>query len=176
MESLRPAVAIAFALARTVVWGSLFVALLLVFLPARLLARTGVTAPVVEGPFQIVGVAMAVVGAAIALVCILTFVFVGRGTPAPFDPPRSLVVRGPYRVVRNPMYFSATILLLGAALYYQSLALGLYAIAFLAACHAFVRYWEEPTLLRMFGARYEAYQRDVGRWFPRGSRDTTSGD
>src|SRR5437868_3489420 len=95
MESLRPATSIVFVIARTLVWGSLFVAFLLVFLPARVLARAGVTAPVAEGPSQIVGVAIAVVGAAIALACIITFVFVGRGTPAPFDPPRALVIRGP---------------------------------------------------------------------------------
>jgi len=156
-----------FLLARTLVWGSLFVAFLLVFLPARVLARTGVTAPLREGTPQIVGTAVAVIGAAIAIACIMTFVFVGRGTPAPFDPPRNLVVRGPYRVIRNPMYLGATVLLLGAALYYESLALAAYALAFIVASHAFVIWYEEPTLRRLFGDEYEGYANKVNRWMPK---------
>ena len=102
-----------------------------------------------------------------ALSCILTFVFVGRGTPAPFDPPRQLVARGPYAFVRNPMYLGAAAALLGAALYYRSPALAAYAIAFLIATHLFVRLYEEPTLRRTFGDEYESYCRRVGRWWPR---------
>ena len=59
----------------------------------------------------------------------LTLVFVGQGTPAPFDPPRQLVVSGPYRYSRNPMYNGAGIMVFGAALFYQSLALFSYGIA-----------------------------------------------
>jgi hypothetical protein len=40
-------------------------------------------------------------------------VFIGKGTPAPFDPPRKLVIRGPYRFVRNPMYVDGGMILAG---------------------------------------------------------------
>jgi len=94
-------------------------------------------------------------------------VWVGRGTPAPFDPPRRLVIRGPYRFVRNPMYVGAGLALAGAALFYESLPLLAYGGVFLLACHLFVLSYEEPTLKRTFGPDYEAYCHHVNRWRPR---------
>lgn len=157
-------------LARTVIYASGFIGLLLVFLPARVLSASGITPMTTIGPAQMAGTILAVVGAALALTCILTFVFVGKGTPAPFDPPRRLVAHGPYKIVRNPMYLGAGLLLSGAALYYRSAGLFVYAVLFLLAMHAFVVLYEEPTLRRMFGADYEAYRAAVGRWWPRGPR------
>jgi protein-S-isoprenylcysteine O-methyltransferase Ste14 len=162
-----------FILARAIVYATLFVGFLLVFLPARVLAWSGITRPTTLGAMQIAGVILAIAGAAIAVSCILTFVFIGRGTPAPFDPPRQLVVRGPYHVVRNPMYIGAATALFGAALYYQSLALAAYAIVFLLAMHAFVVLYEEPLLQRSFGLAYEDYRRHVARWWPRFRPPTT---
>jgi protein-S-isoprenylcysteine O-methyltransferase Ste14 len=95
------------------------------------------------------------VGAAIALWCVFTFAFAGKGTPAPFDPPRRLVMRGPYRLVRNPMYIGATLALAGAALFYGSWSILIYAGVFLLVLHLFVVGYEEPTLRRTFGAEYE---------------------
>ncbi|HEY7236135.1 MAG TPA: isoprenylcysteine carboxylmethyltransferase family protein [Gemmatimonadaceae bacterium] len=155
-----------FILARAVVYATLFVGFLLVFLPARVLEWSGVTTPPLGAP-QIVGAIVALAGAAIAVSCVLAFVFIGRGTPAPFDAPRQLVVRGPYRFVRNPMYLGAGMALLGAALYYESLALATYALVFLLVAHVFVTGYEEPTLRRTFGPAYEEYCRRVGRWWPR---------
>src|SRR5262245_24137327 len=106
-------------------------------------------------------------GAVLALTCILTFVTVGRGTPAPFDPPRRLVVQGPYRFVRNPMYLGAGLALTGAALFYQSVRLLGYAVAFLVITHVFVVTYEEPTLRRIFDEDYQEYCSRVGRWWPK---------
>jgi protein-S-isoprenylcysteine O-methyltransferase Ste14 len=103
----------------------------------------------------------------LALTCILTFVFVGRGTPAPFDPPRRLVVQGPYRLIRNPMYLGAGLALAGAALFYQSIPLIGYAAVFLLITHAFVVLYEEPTLAKAFEKDYDAYCRRTGRWWPK---------
>ena len=156
-----------FVLARAVVYAAFFIGFLLVFLPARIIAWSGLTSPPQIGALQILGAALTAAGALLAVSCILTFVFVGRGTPAPFDPPRELVARGPYRFVRNPMYLGAGAALLGAAMYYQSPALAGYAIAFLIVMHLFVRRYEEPTLRRTFGDQYADYCRRVGRWWPR---------
>jgi len=82
------------------------------------------------------------------------------------DPPRQLVVHGPYAFVRNPMYIGAGLALAGAALFYQSLALLTYAVVFLLVTHLFVLLYEEPTLRRTFGTDYASYCQKVGRWLP----------
>jgi protein-S-isoprenylcysteine O-methyltransferase Ste14 len=156
-----------FVFVRAVTYATLFIGLLLVFLPARLLARSGLTSPPDIGVAQAAGMLVAAIGAALAVWCILTFAWLGKGTPAPFDPPRQLVVRGAYRFLRNPMYLGAAIALAGAALFYGSLALALYAAAFLLVTHAFVVWYEEPTLRATFGSDYEGYCRRVRRWCPR---------
>src|SRR5258706_12040740 len=116
---------------------------------------------------QVVGMVIGAAGSAVALWCIFTFASVGKGPPAPFDPPRRLVIRGPYRFVRNPMYVGAGLALAGAALTYRSLLLLGYAVLFVVVMHLFVIVHEEPTLRRTFGADYETYCTKVGRWWPR---------
>jgi protein-S-isoprenylcysteine O-methyltransferase Ste14 len=91
----------------------------------------------------------------------------GRGTPMPFDPPRELVVQGPYRYVRNPMYVAGVLVLLGEALLFTSLPLLEYAAAFWLATHLLVLGYEEPRLRRSFGDGYERYRATVNRWVPR---------
>ena len=157
-------------LLRAITYAALFVGFVLVFLPARLLSWSGVARPAAIGLPQVAGMALAAAGAAIALACILTFALVGKGTPAPFDPPRRLVVRGPYRVVRNPMYLGAGLALAGAALFYRSAPLLGYTALFFLVTHLLVIWYEEPTLRRTFGAEYEAYCRRVRRWWPRPPR------
>jgi protein-S-isoprenylcysteine O-methyltransferase Ste14 len=156
-----------FVLARTLVWSTLFVGVVLWFLPASVLAAAGIRGPASFGAWQVVGLTLGLVGLALALGCVVAFAFAGRGTPAPFDPPRRLVVRGPYRAVRNPMYLGAGLYLVGSALFYRSTGVALYALAFLTVMHAFVLLYEEPMLRRTFGHDYEAYCERVGRWWPR---------
>lgn len=159
-----------FVLVRAITYATLFIGFLLVFLPARVLSWSGITRPVGIGPAQIAGVAVGTGGALLALWCIATFVVVGRGTPAPFDPPRNLVVVGPYRWVRNPMYIGAALALSGAALFYESWALIGYCAAFLFVTYLFVVLYEEPALRATFGDSYVRYCDRVGRWLPsRGS-------
>ena len=123
-----------FVLIRAIVYATCFIAFLLIFVPARLLDRSGIARPPGMGVLELLGAIAATVGALLVLWCILPFVFVGRGTPAPFDPPRRLVVRGPYRFVRNPMYLGAGFVLAGAAVIYRSLMLfGYLALAAAAA-------------------------------------------
>jgi protein-S-isoprenylcysteine O-methyltransferase Ste14 len=154
-------------LIRAVTYATVFIGVVLVYLPSEALARAGVVRPARLGPFQIAGLVTTAMGAALVLWCIASFVVVGRGTPAPFDPPRRLVVKGPYRYVRNPMYLGAGLALAGAALFYETLVLAAYAGAFLAVMHLFVVLYEEPALRQGFGNAYEDYRRTVRRWWPR---------
>jgi protein-S-isoprenylcysteine O-methyltransferase Ste14 len=156
-----------FVLARAATYSALFIGVLLIFLPDRILSSTGIIQPAAIGAGQVAGMLLGASGAALAIACIFTFVFVGRGTPAPFDPPRRLVVRGPYRLVRNPMYLGAGLALAGAALFYQSIPLLGYAVLFLLITHVFVVLYEEPTLRRTFNGDYQTYYGRVGRWWPK---------
>jgi protein-S-isoprenylcysteine O-methyltransferase Ste14 len=155
-----------FALVRTVCYATLFIAFVLVFLPARLVTWSGVAKPAAMGVAQVLGMLMAGLGGALALWCVFAFALLGKGTPAPFDPPRRLVVRGPYKFVRNPMYLGATIALGGAALFYESAALAGYTGAFFLITHVFVMLYEEPTLQATFGSEYDDYRSRVKRWWP----------
>jgi protein-S-isoprenylcysteine O-methyltransferase Ste14 len=95
------------------------------------------------------------------------FVLEGVGTPAPIAPTERLVIGGLYRYVRNPMYLAVGAIIVGQALLLGQLIPLAYAGAFFAAVGAFVRWYEEPTLLRQFGEQYEAYRRAVPGWWPR---------
>lgn len=156
-----------FVFARALIYSTLFIGLVLIFLPARVLSSSGVLAPTAIGLWQRAGMLVAAAGAALAVACIVTFALVGKGTPAPFDAPRRLVIQGPYRFVRNPMYIGAGLAMAGAALFYQSLALFGYIAVFFLVSHLFVALYEEPTLRRTFGNDYKAYCDKVGRWWPR---------
>jgi protein-S-isoprenylcysteine O-methyltransferase Ste14 len=95
------------------------------------------------------------------------FATVGRGTLAPWDPTQRLVVRGPYRRVRNPMISGVLGVLLGEAALLGSWELLGWAGVFFAVNNAYFRLVEEPGLRKRFGAEYEDYCRRVRRWVPR---------
>jgi protein-S-isoprenylcysteine O-methyltransferase Ste14 len=111
------------------------------------------------------------IGAAGYLWCALDFAFFGKGTPAPMDMPKVLVVRGLYRFSRNPMYISVLLVLVGESVFFWSTRLLEYTAMVFAVFHAFILVQEEPTLRRKMGAAYEQYAQDVPRWIPRLRRD-----
>ena len=153
-------------LIRAITYATLFIGFFLIAVPAQLLSASGVTRPALESPVQLAGASLVVFGAIVTIACVVTFLVFGRGTPAPFDPPRRLVARGPYRFVRNPMSLGATMAIGGAALVYGSWGLGSYAAIFFAFMHAFVIAYEEPTLRETFGTPYDDYCGSVRRWWP----------
>lgn len=152
---------------RALTMAALFISCFLVFLPAQVLRVAGVTRAPAAGLVAWLAISLVVAGAALALWCVLAFAVVGKGTPMPLDPPQRLVVAGPYRVVRNPMYGGALVALAGAAIVTRSWGLGLYTILFFLAAHAFLVLVEEPGLRARFGDEYDAYCRRTGRWLPR---------
>jgi protein-S-isoprenylcysteine O-methyltransferase Ste14 len=156
-----------FTLVRAFAYATIFVGFLGVLLPARILEWAGFPAPHALGAPQIAGILVGATGAAFGLWCILAFVFLGKGTQMPLDPPRHLVIRGPYKFVRNPMYVGAGLAFAGAALYFGSLALIIYGAVLGVITHLFVIFYEERVLAKKFGPEYDAYRRHVGRWLPR---------
>lgn len=113
-----------------------------------------------------VGILLTVAGALLGLSCLFVFVHFGRGTAAPFDPPRAFVAIGPYRFVRNPMYIGGILVILGAGFILLSVSIALWAVVFFVVMHLFVIFYEEPSLDRRFGASYRDYKRRVRRWLP----------
>jgi len=117
------------------------------------------------------GLVIALLGAALALSCVVAFVVRGAGTPAPFDAPRTFVAVGPYRWVRNPMYVGAFGVLAGCGLAFRSPSVVALGFAAIALAHAFVVLLEEPGLERRFGESYREYRRRTNRWLPRPPRE-----
>jgi len=116
---------------------------------------------------QVLGALLIAAGTVVLLEAFVRFVVEGTGTPAPVAPTAQLVVGGFYRHVRNPMYLAVGATIVGQALLLGRPVLLAYAAAFFVAVVAFVRGYEEPTLARRFGARYEEYRRAVPGWRPR---------
>jgi protein-S-isoprenylcysteine O-methyltransferase Ste14 len=103
-------------------------------------------------------------GATVVLRCVWDFFAAGRGTLAPVDPPKELVVRGLYRFTRNPMYNGVLAVILGEAWLFRSPALLAYAACVWVVFHLWVVLYEEPVLETKFGERYRAYRSAVPRW------------
>jgi protein-S-isoprenylcysteine O-methyltransferase Ste14 len=120
------------------------------------------------------GGVLLVAGVVVLLDAFARFVREGRGTPAPLAPTERLVVGGTYRYVRNPMYLAVGAAIVGQALLLGRVVLLAYAALFFVAVAAFVHGYEEPTLARRYGAKYEAYRRAVPGWWPR--REPWRGD
>jgi|HubBroStandDraft_5_1064220.scaffolds.fasta_scaffold242779_2 protein-S-isoprenylcysteine O-methyltransferase Ste14 len=83
-----------------------------------------------------------------------------------FSPPL-LVARGIYRLVRNPMYFSLTLVLFGESLFFKSWRVLAYACVLWLMAHIFVTSYEEPQMLKKWGPAYEQYRAKAPRWIPR---------
>jgi protein-S-isoprenylcysteine O-methyltransferase Ste14 len=147
-----------FAVLRSLVVASLFVSLWTWLLPRWIGMPFTLRNPAGWVPIA--------VGGAICVACFWQFGWSGLGTPAPFDPPRRLVVAGPYRWVRNPMYLGFLLVLIGEAILVGSATPLILAGIGAALVVPFVMFYEEPHLRGLFGGDYEAYCRQVRRWLP----------
>jgi len=116
---------------------------------------------------HLAGTLILLLGVSLFVWCVALFARVGRGTLAPWDPTKQLVVVGPYRFVRNPMISAVLIILIGESLFLGSRVLALWTIAFFVINALYFRGLEEPGLERRFGESYRRYKTAVPRWIPR---------
>ena len=116
--------------------------------------------------FRFLGLVPLFIGILVALWTVISFALVGKGTPAPFDPTKKLVI-GLFRYVRNPMYLGAVSVMVGEAVLLQSFGLFLLAVVMWMFFHTFVVYYEEPNLRKKFGEEYVEYMKAVPRWLPK---------
>jgi protein-S-isoprenylcysteine O-methyltransferase Ste14 len=112
---------------------------------------------------------LALIGLGVLLVSrtVALFAKVGDGTLAPWDPPRNLVVRGPYRYVRNPMVSGGLCVIVGEAIFLGSVPLLGWFLMLLVINATYIRVVEEPALAKRFGEEYATYAQHVPRWIPR---------
>ena len=120
-----------------------------------------------EAALQVAGVGALGVGLLLFVASLRRFATEGRGTLAPWDAPRRLVVRGPYRHVRNPMISGVLFVLCGEALLLISPFHAIWAAAFLGLNLIYIPLIEEPQLEARFGDSYREYRKHVGRIWPR---------
>lgn len=137
-----------------------------VWIPRALLSSPDARRLGFLGDFHYAGLVPMTIGVSIYLWCAWDFGVAGKGTPAPIDPPKDLVVRGLYTFVRNPMYVGVLSLVLGEAIWFESPLLFGYAILVFVLFSAFVIFYEEPVLRTKFGDSYRRYCEVTPRWIP----------
>lgn len=137
-----------------------------VILPGLLLRRSALILPN-WSLAQVLALALGTTGLWLYIWCAKEFVRAGRGTPAPYDPPKQLVVSGFYRYARNPMYLGILLILFGEALFFTAPSLLFYALIVFLGFHLRVLWYEEPHLRRLFGTAFEQYCRQAPRWLPK---------
>ena len=120
-----------------------------------------------SGAMLAIGAFLIVLGLGFVISTNKAFLRIGKGTLAPWDPPKKLVVAGAYRYVRNPMISGLLMVVLGETLIFASIELFTLFILFFIVNHIYFIYWEEPGLVKRFGEDYIAYKKNVPRWIPR---------
>ena len=141
-----------------------------IVIPSWIATRSGVVPSAQDGPLlllQLLGILLLAIGLLLFGSSLRRFAAEGDGTLAPWDPPRRLVVRGPYRYVRNPMISGVVFVLFGEAALTVSRPLLQWALLFLAINAVYIPVIEEPMLRDRFGAEYHEYRRRVPRLLPR---------
>lgn len=145
---------------------------LLVFVPAAILYLSRETrfSLDLQSPGEVTflpALVLVAAGVFLAVRTVTMFTLFGEGTPAPWDPPKKLVIAGPYRYVRNPMIIGATLVLLGESVFFNSWPIFIWTLLFVIGNMIYFPFVEEKGLKRRFGEAYEAYMARVPRWVPR---------
>ena len=113
------------------------------------------------------GVILSLIGLILLITTIRLFIYIGKGTLAPWDSTKQLVIAGPYKYVRNPMISGVIFILLGESILFRSKYILVWATVFFIINNIYFITKEEPGLVKRFGKEYEIYKENVPRWIPR---------
>src|SRR3989339_1708191 len=114
--------------------------------------------------FKIIGTIFTLIGVGLFIYCSRLFLIFGRGTPAPIEPPKKLVVNGLYKYTRNPIYIGYFMILQGEFLFFGKFLLLIYFFLAIIGINIYVIFHEEPILKKRFGKNYEEYLEKIPRW------------
>jgi protein-S-isoprenylcysteine O-methyltransferase Ste14 len=152
---------------RAHLYGTLVIGIFVV-LPVLALKRLDAFLPfTLPDALRYPGMALLLAGAALSYTSFWFFISEGKGTAFPTDPPKELVIQGPYLYVRNPMYVGNLAIIFGAAFYFASPADLLYAVVMCFVTHVYITASEEPVLVRRYQDPYLRYVKTTPRWLPR---------
>ncbi len=151
-------------IANALLFTALVPGVVIVGVPCVILGGFACEAPNELSILQTLALFTGLIGIAVLLHCIWSFALFGQGTLAPVKPPQVLVIRGLYRITRNPMYLGVTAVLISEYVFFGNAGLLLYALAAALCFHLFVVYYEEPHLRKRFGEEYLRYCGSVPRW------------
>jgi protein-S-isoprenylcysteine O-methyltransferase Ste14 len=150
----------------TLIYLFLLVPFFIIWIPYEILSASGRVIWFNNGVLQYVGLVFIAFGVVAYIWCSGSFIIYAKGTPIPFTLTRELVVTGPYKYVRNPLYIAGTLVLLGETLMFQYKGIFIYTMIMFGVFNFHV-FLEEAHLEDKFGKKYEQYRKDVPRWIPR---------
>jgi len=144
----------------------LFPGTVVIYIPYRIISPTSISDPTAWSLIQYTAVLLLSFGISILLKCIWDFAHIGKGTLAPFDETKKLIIVGLYRYVRNPMYVGVMLILLSESwFFWSSQLLGYTGLCFVVANFIVIGY-EENRLRYKYDKEYRRYCDNVRRWIP----------
>jgi protein-S-isoprenylcysteine O-methyltransferase Ste14 len=151
---------------RTFLYAVVVLGLVLGYIPWQMLRLDAAIGQSLQAFLTYLGLLLFVIGAVLLFSGAYYLVLRGDGTPLPFDPPKRMVVAGPYARVQHPMMLGLLTVAYAEALWCYSVSLGLYAVLLTVLANIYLTYIEEPGLEKRFGDDYRAYRDAVPRWLP----------
>jgi protein-S-isoprenylcysteine O-methyltransferase Ste14 len=151
---------------RTTLYVIVFLAIVLGYLPWQVLRLDAVLGDYVGTLLQSGAVLLFLTGVLVLFSGAYYLVVRGEGTPLPFDPPKRMVVAGPYAYIQHPMALGLLLIAFAEALWLASPSLVIYALLLTVLLNVYILYIEEPGLARRFGEDYRTYQAVTPRWIP----------
>lgn len=152
---------------RTFFYAVVVLGLLLGYLPWQVVQLDTAITQSLQALLVYLGLLLFLAGAGLLFSGAYYLVLRGDGTPFPFDPPKRMVVAGPYARLQHPMTLGFLAVAYAEAVWCYSASLGLYAVLLTVLANIYLTYIEEPGLEKRFGDDYRAYRNAVPRWIPR---------
>jgi protein-S-isoprenylcysteine O-methyltransferase Ste14 len=152
---------------RTILYTLVVLGVLLGYLPWQVLRVDAAIGASLQSFLLYLSVVSFLTGGALLFSGAYYLVLRGDGTPLPFDPPKRMVVAGPYSRMQHPMMLGLLLMAFAEALWSYSVTLMCYAVLLTALANLYLTYIEEPGLEKRFGDDYRAYRDAVPRWLPR---------